>query len=112
MIRLNLTARNPRKLSAIGGVIALIPPTWESCYNKDHANTEQQTVPWLQSTRGEASIPTQKTDTELPGLGISIPITKPPAKGVIPVKVAVTTAVEVTRTTTKVCAVPIVQTQI
>ena len=32
--------------------------TWESCYKKDHAyaNSDQPTVPWLQSTRGKAAI--------------------------------------------------------
>ena len=52
--------------------------------------------------------PTQNTD--LPGLRTSILITKPPATKVIPMKVAVTRAVSVTKTATMVCVVSIAQT--
>ena len=115
-IKLN-PAKNPRQLSAIGVVIMLAQLIRLNHATKKITHTRTLISQQSRGFRAQGvkqlllkSI--QKTDTDLPGLGTSIPITKPPATKVIPVKVAVTTTVGVTKTATKVCVVPSVQTQI
>ena len=115
-IKLN-PARNPKHLSAIDVVIMLVQLIRLTHATKKITHTRTLIS---QQSRGFRVIgvkqpslkPIRKTDTDLPGLGTSIPITKPPATKVIPEKVAVTTAMGVTRTATKVCVVPTVQTHI